>query len=637
MTDTFPHRLQAAYERVRGDLLRERTPAGHWVGELATSALSTAVAVSALALARQAQEGADPSLLPVAVDPDLPWRGLDWLARHQNPDGGWGDTDRSDSNIATTLLVQAAFRLADPASAGTPLLQRAAAYVAAQGGIPGLEARYGRDKTFAVPILTNLALAGMVDWRRISPLPFELAMLPMRWLGALQLPVVSYALPALIAIGQARYLKAPPWNPLLRAARSAALERTLDVLGTIQPESGGYLEAVPLTGFVVMSLVGTGRERHAVVRRGVEFLTKSVRPDGSWPIDTNLATWVTTLSLNALAACGEPIVDDPAWDWVWKCRHTRVHPYTNAAPGGWAWTDLSGGVPDADDTPGALLALAARRDREPTATDPAAQGRRARGDEAAGWGVKWLLDLQNRDGGWPTFCRGWGALPFDRSGTDLTAHAVRALAAWLGKLRPEGLLSPAATARFERFDRRIAAAVRSGFAYLARTQRSDGAWLPLWFGNQDRPNEENPVYGTARVLLAYRDLARMADPAAQAGVRFLLEAQRADGGWGAPRDCPAARGSSIEETALALTALAPWVERPEVAAALRNGAERLVKEVEAGGHSRASPIGFYFAKLWYYEKLYPLIFALHGLGAVRSVLGGGQPVPRERATASAAT
>ena len=34
-----------------------------------------------------------------------------------------------------------------------------------------------------------------------------------------------------------------------------------------------------------------------------------------------------------------------------------MHPYTNADPGGWAWTNLPGGVPDADDTPGAILAL----------------------------------------------------------------------------------------------------------------------------------------------------------------------------------------------------------------------------------------------------------------------------------------
>ena len=39
--------------------------------------------------------------------------------------------------------------------------------------------------------------------------------------------------------------------------------------------------------------------------------------------------------------------------------------------------------------------------------------------------LDWLIHLQNRDGGWPTFCRGWGALPFDRSGCDLTAHVLR--------------------------------------------------------------------------------------------------------------------------------------------------------------------------------------------------------------------
>ena len=52
------------------------------------------------------------------------------------------------------------------------------------------------------------------------------------------------------------------------------------------------------------------------------------------------------------------------------------------------------------------------------------------GEAAARAGVQWLLQLQNRDGGWPTFCRGWGKLPFDRSGTDLTAHALRALYQW---------------------------------------------------------------------------------------------------------------------------------------------------------------------------------------------------------------
>ena len=37
---------------------------------------------------------------------------------------------------------------------------------------------------------------------------------------------------------------------------------------------------------------------------GVGFLSTSMRDDGSWPIDTNLSTWVTTLSIGALAEAG---------------------------------------------------------------------------------------------------------------------------------------------------------------------------------------------------------------------------------------------------------------------------------------------------------------------------------------------
>ena len=84
-----------------------------------------------------------------------------------------------------------------------------------------------------------------------------------------------------------------------------------------------------------------------------------------------------------------------------------------------------GAVPDADDTAGALLAFARWPGSAAWSGDAC-----ARVDAAAAAGVQWLLGLQNRDGGWPTFCRGWGKLPFDRSGADLTAHALRALRAW---------------------------------------------------------------------------------------------------------------------------------------------------------------------------------------------------------------
>src|SRR5207302_535866 len=97
---------------------------------------------------------------------------------------------------------------------------------------------------------------------------------------------------------------------------------------------------------------------------------------------------------------------------------------------------------------------------------------------AARAGLTWLLHLQNADGGIPTFCRGWTNLPFDRSGSDLTAHALRAWAAWwfdCPELRPD-----------------MSRAARRAIEYLAKAQRPDGSWAPLWFGNQLARGEANP-------------------------------------------------------------------------------------------------------------------------------------------------
>jgi squalene-hopene/tetraprenyl-beta-curcumene cyclase len=571
-------RLDAAYQTALAALLAERTTDGHWVGELSTSALSTATAVMALHLV--GERGGDRR-------DDLVAGGLRWLAAHQNADGGWGDTVKSLSNISTTMLCRAAFYLTGTANPQAAVVRAEAWLGAHYGNTPAelaeaVRARYGKDRTFAVPILTTCALAGLVSWNEVQSLPFELACLPQSWFRFVRLHVVSYALPALIAIGQAVFHHRPPWNPIVRLVRAISRKRSLRVLERIQPSSGGYLEATPLTSFVTLSLAACGLAGHAVAVKGADFLVHSVRPDGSWPIDSNLATWVTTLSINALAAAGEvQSLDnrDRVCDWLLRQQHKDQHPYTGAAPGGWAWTDLPGGVPDADDTAGAILALQAI----------------SNGFHAQGW----LLGLQNADGGVPTFCRGWGNLPFDRSGCDLTAHALRAAARAI-----HAVVDP--------FYEPEADFVSRAFGYLKRTQRPDGSWLPLWFGNQHAPNDENPTYGTARVLAAYRDLDRMSDESANRGVAWLLGNQNPDGGWGGGLGTP----SSMEETALAvevLIGIAPFepVER---------GVAWLVERVEHGGLFEPTPIGFYFAKLWYFEKLYPIIFTVAALGRARRAM-----------------
>lgn len=611
-TEINSDRLISAYERARLDLLDQREPAGYWIGKLSTSALSTATAVSALALverhgAMDKKSGRFQNELLESELSELIVRGLEWLGNHQNDDGGWGDTDKSYSNISTTMLAVAAFHLTGVPSCHAGLLDRAEAYIKQQGGVAGLKRRYGKDKTFAVPILANCAMAGVVPWKSVAALPFELACFPQSFYRFLRMPVVSYAIPALVAIGQARFFNSPPLNPISRLIRKLCVDKSLQVLEKMQPVSGGYLEAIPLTSFVVMSLASTGRVDHRVARQGFDFLLSAMQEDGSWPIDTNLATWNTTLAMNALAGAGEDLTEIANLDWLLSCQHREVHPFTGAEPGGWGWSDLSGAVPDADDTPSALLALE-EWSRSPSCTAED----RIRIRESVDAGLNWLLSLQNTDGGWPTFCKGWGKLPFDRSGTDLTAHVLRALHAWRDRWDEDPSVSLA-------FDR--------GMAYVERTQRADGSWLPLWFGNQDIEGEENPIYGTAKVLMAYRDLGLTDTNPARRGFNWLVKSQNRDGGWGGGPSVEArnacgrvtcSRVSSVEETALAVEALLAAPDE-NCQRAMAKGLAWLVEAVETEHHLESSPIGFYFAKLWYHEKLYPLTFTVSALGrAIRS-------------------
>ncbi|MCK5000534.1 MAG: hypothetical protein KAS23_13410, partial [Anaerohalosphaera sp.] len=399
-------------------LLPGRNEEGYWSGELSSSALSTATAVCALAVYDREKYR------------ELITGGLDWLSENVNKDGGWGDTVKSYSNLPTTLLCWSAFVYSPEPCMYADTIARVEAWITGCVGslepasiTEAVEKLYGKDRTFSVPILTMCAISGKLGegvncWKHVRGLPFELAVFPHFMFKLLHLSVVSYALPALIAIGMVCFNSLPPANPFLRLVRFLSRRTVLRRLRNIQPDNGGFLEATPLTSFVTMSLVVAGIKDSNVVKKASVFLVKSVRADGSWPIDTDLATWVTTLSVNALAA-GENYdedlpVDDRAKiiEWLLSQQYSHKHPYTNSPPGGWAWTDKIGAVPDADDTAGAILALSKLCEND------------ERTLSAATAGIKWLMSLQNRDGGIATFCAGWTKLPFDRSAPDLTAHAI---------------------------------------------------------------------------------------------------------------------------------------------------------------------------------------------------------------------
>lgn len=558
---------------MRDILLATRDEDLYFQSELSDSAVSTAVSCVTLEIA-DAQTHS--SRIHAAKD---------WLLHHQNADGLYGDSPNSPANLTATFMSYIAL---SRDGKHAEKLEKSRNFLLSQFGNFSFDAiktcflkAYGKDLTFSVPILAMATAAGFFTdatsaWRNMPTFPFELAVLPERFFHLLNLPVVSYAIPALVCIGIAQHVHMR--KGIVRSIRAKICQRALRVVLRKQPASGGFLEAAPLTAFCALCLCNAGYASHPVTQNALKFLTQTQRPNGAWPIDHDLRQWVTSLAVSILA---DTFTDDEKAQYRNQLRQhqtKKIHPYTRSPAGGWGWTTRSGSVPDADDTSAALIAL------------------HALGEEASQTvcdGVRWLLRLHNRDGGIPTFCRGWSKLPFDRSCPDISAHAYKAFSLYESQL-PDALKKKVSKARA-----RI-------LQYLNKVQSPDGSFTPLWFGDQLATDKCAPVYGSAVVLEHLSGDAAL--PIMQRAKNYLLSQQHPSGGWGSwdsdhdyvifTARCIRALQSfddAYDAVQRAMMFINPYVENPQTVP--------------------DEPVGLYFAHLWYDEKRYAPIF-LAGCGVL---------------------
>ncbi|WP_338045601.1 squalene--hopene cyclase [Oryzomonas japonica] len=314
----------------------------------------------------------------------------------------------------------------------------------------------------------------------------------------------------------------------------------------------------------------------------------------------NSPVWDTCLSLSALVEAGIPgnlFSADEAMKWLFDRQICTPGDWSGNCPGlacgGWAFQYENTLYPDVDDTSKVLMGLfrAGALEREEYR-------------EKIAKAVRWVIGMQNSDGGWGAFdvdndylylndipFADHGAL-LDPSTSDLTGRCIE----MLGMLGYGPDFPP----------------IARGLAYLEKEQEAFGGWFGRWGVNY--------LYGTWSVLSGLHEVGEdMQKPYVRKAVEWLVGCQNGDGGWGetcASYDDPSLAGSGAStpsQTAWALLALmaAGETDRPEV----QRGMQYLVDRYHNGWEERHFT-GTGFPRVFYLRYHgYRLFFPVWALGA----------------------
>ncbi len=513
----------------RSYILDQQNEDGYWEDDVISSSAPTSEFI--LLVKYMKLEGYDEKI-------DL---AVDWLLKNQNPDGGWGFSkfNRSfgytgvHSTLNHTARAILALQLAGISDESTAV-KRGEEYINSHGG----------NQSFNWITKVDYSIFGKISIDQVSGPPIEIVLMPIFY--DLDRPTRP-ALAAYALIQTSEQYKDNELPP----SKQVAVEAAKNYILQTQNKDGSWEGSVSETIYAVLALYRTGYSAdNQTVRLALNYVVNGQRKDGSFH-GFRWSTWNTAHSIIALREANldknHPRLVKGA-EWLISAQNQD---------GGWSWDKSLGSA--TGETANVIKAL----------NNVDLGKNNSLKNESLDKGIKYLLNMQNNDGGWPSFERNNSG---DPSIPDYSGYVLQALAE-----SGYDYNSPS---------------VKKGITWLQQTQTKDGTWLGCWFYAY--------TYGTSQVITALKAVNNSSeedDVYMKKAIDWLKSHQNPDGGWGEdylsfldPKYAGIGN-STIEQTSWTLIALLEAGEEPEDSV-IQKGIAFLIEHQNPDGSWSPSYVGY---------------------------------------------